>query len=176
MLTIIVLIINLFILCLSDVIYPPEVCIIGDTQADYDSQRDPRTLMGTYTEIDYTGLTFDEKIVDTSAPIYEHVYSANNTADQGNQQYLFKVKEIGSDGNQFGWSLSETLPLDGETMTIFLTCFQDSLFDCKYTKWFWGYNKYEYAIPTLKVLGGECASFVPIYLYIDLFFFLRDKC
>ena len=144
----------------SEVIYPNKVCVIGDVQADYNPQRDPRTLMGTYVEIDDTGLTFDETIVDTSAPIYEHIYQGNITSDQANNQYLFKVQNIGADGASSGWSLSETLPVVGETVTVFLTCFEDSLFKCVYNQWFWGYNKCKYAIPTLKVLAGQCSSFV----------------
>ena len=47
------------------VVYPPTVCVFGDVQVDYNKQRDPRTLMGTYT--------FVESIVDISAPMYEHI-------------------------------------------------------------------------------------------------------
>ena len=120
-----------------EVIYPNEVCVNGDVQADYETARDPRTLMGTYTKLNMSGLTFDESIVDISAPIYQHEYEGVGTS---------------------GWSLSETLPLTCQAVVVFLTCFEDNLFDCQYYKWWWGYNKYEYSIPFLKVMGNECNS------------------
>eukprot|EP01084_Bolivina_argentea_P218459 370726_1 len=144
------------ILCISNsisnVIYPPTVCVIGDVQADYDQQRDPRTLMGTYTSFDPTGIQIDEQVVDISTPIYKHSFFGE-TGDVAQDQYLFKAKGIGATN---GWALSETLPDSVSTVTVLLTCFQDSLFDCIYNKWFWGYNQYAYPIPTLKVLGGDC--------------------
>eukprot|EP01084_Bolivina_argentea_P207976 354734_1 len=152
--------IHLLLLCiiqissiLCNIIYPGSVCLIGDVQADYDSQRDPRTLMGTYRRITASGVEFDEEIVDTSAPIYEHSYFGNDTGEVAQDQYLFKAKGIGATN---GWALSETLPDSVSTVTVLLTCFQDSLFDCIYNKWFWGYNKYQYPIPAFKVLGGDC--------------------
>eukprot|EP01084_Bolivina_argentea_P264213 447470_1 len=133
--------IHLLLLCVIDissilcnVIYPSSVCVIGDVQADYDSQRDPRPLMGTYRRITASGEEFDEEIVDISAPIYEHSYFGNDTGEVAQNQYLFKVKDIGETN---GWALSETLPVSTSTVSVFLTCFQDSLFDCIYNKWFW---------------------------------------
>ena len=166
---IIYLLIKLFIIssisASSSIIYPKRVCVIGDVQADYSSARDPRTLMGTYTQLDDINSTFDESIVDTSSPIYEHVYQGVVTGEQQKKtQYLFKVRDIGTDGSSTGWSLSETLPISGQVVTVFLTCFEDSLFDCIYNQWFWGYDKREYAIPTLKVLGGQCQSLV-LYIF-----------
>ena len=147
----------------SSVIYPRSVCVIGDVQADYSNTRDPRTLMGTYNQINqniYNNLIFDESIVDISSPIYQHIYDGVVSSQQQKTQYLFKVKDIGADGKSKGWSLSEILPITDQPFIAFLTCFEDSLFDCVYNQWFWGYDKREFAIPTLKVLGGPCQSFV----------------
>eukprot|EP01084_Bolivina_argentea_P288943 496040_1 len=135
--------------CLIAVNYPNAVCVIGDVQAQYDSSRDPRTLMGTYHAINRS-IAFDEQIVDTSAPIYEHFYFGNNTGDVGQQQYLFKIKK------PVGWALSETLPEPEVTITVFLTCFSSSLFDCGYDRWWWGYNKFDYRMDEMEVKGGEC--------------------
>ena len=137
----------------ADVVYPPSVCVLGDVQEEYDSSRDPRVLMGNYLELSSSNGTYDQDLVDTSVPVYEHINFAEETGTD-KQIYLFKVKNVGDDG---GWVLSATLPLEGVDISVYLTCFQESLFDCLYTKWFWGYDKYEYAIPTLKVNGGECA-------------------
>jgi len=126
---------------------------MGDVQADYDSSRDPRVLMGNYQEY-ISNATYDEDVVDTTVPIYEHINFANETGT-GEDVYLFKVKEVGDDG---GWVLSPTLPLEStDLISVYLTCFQSSLFDCVYNKWYWGYDKYEYPIHTLKVNGGQCA-------------------
>jgi hypothetical protein len=130
------------------------VCVLGDVQEQYNSTRDPRVLMGNYLEFNSSNVTYDEDVVDTSVPIYEHINFAEETGTD-KQIYLFKVNDVGDSG---GWVLSATLPLSGVDISVYMTCFQESLFDCLYSKWFWGYNKYEYAIPTLKVNGGECAS------------------
>eukprot|EP01084_Bolivina_argentea_P134971 237921_1 len=143
---------------------PVSVCLIGDVQAQYDQQYDPRTLMGTYTMINKTGLTLDEEIVDTTTPIYKHSHYFNSTQveflDQheylfSSYEYLFKAKHIG-EGN--GWVISDTLPTGSDSARIRFTCFQESLFNCIYYKWFGGYNSYEYSIPKIKVLGGDCTE------------------
>eukprot|EP01083_Nonionella_stella_P273823 929138_1 len=145
----VLLFLSLLLSCCMSVGYPNAVCVIGDVQAQYDSSRDPRTLMGTYHAINRS-IAFDEQIVDTSAPIYEHFYFGNNTGDVGQQQYLFKIKK------PVGWALSETLPEPEVTITVFLTCFSSSLFDCGYDRWWWGYNKFDYRMDEMEVKGGEC--------------------
>ena len=118
------------------------------------SGRDPRTLMGTYTKINnitINGLDLDTSIVDTSAPIYQHIPEID--IDTGSASFIFKAIEV-------GWVISKTIPALGETATADMTCFEDDLFDCQYYKWYWGYNQYEYSIPTIKIMGDECKSLV----------------
>lgn len=138
---------------IADVAYPPSVCVTGDVQELYDNQRDPRLVMGNYQEFN-SNATYDEDLVDTSVPIYRHINFASET-NTVKDVYLYRVSQVGDEG---GWVIAPELPLDStSTVSVYLTCFQSSLFDCQYTKWFWAYNKYEYAIPTLKVIGGECS-------------------
>ena len=132
---------------------PSQVCVIGDVQSKYESQRDPRSLMGTYTiSIISNTSILDDEVVDVDSPIYEHHLYGNLTKSESEPiQYLFKVKTV-------GWALSETLPVKGTTITVFLTCFKEDLFECKENRWYWGYDKYDYPIGPLKVLGGPCNS------------------
>eukprot|EP01083_Nonionella_stella_P261638 890589_1 len=120
------------------------VCVIGDVQGNYDSSCDPRTLMGTYTSISNSGKAFDEQFMDISS--YDP------------RQYLFKIKE------PTGWVLSESLPQTdiNITSTVSATCFEDSLLDCGYDKWFWGYNRsdHEVTVETMHVLEGQCSGFI----------------
>ena len=154
--------------CISEskeVGYPNEVCFTGNVQAEYTIARDPRTLMGTYITANASLLTFDETIVDISAPIYTHEYQGADPQYTGKIIYLFKVNNIGPGGESSGWCLSQTLPITSENITTYLTCFEDDLFGCKYYKWWWGYNKYLYSIPTLEIMGNGCNS-MPLHLYI----------
>ena len=136
---------NLLNFCLSN---PPKVCVIGNVTQPYNSQRDPRSLMGTYTLYTENTTNLNETIIDLSEPIYEHLHYGDQSSSP--IQYLFKLKQID------GWTISETLPIVDEEESVYLTCFQDNLFDCTAYEWYWGYNLYDYPITSLKVLGGEC--------------------
>ena len=132
-------------------------------------QRDPRTLMGTYSKLDdntINALTLNTTLIDPSAPIYQHTYQINYTFSGSKSQYLFKANNIGAGGVSTGWCLSEDLPEINEVTTVFMTCFEENLFDCQYNQWYWGYDKYQYSIPTVKVMGNECQS---MYEYIHPF-------
>ena len=117
----------------------------------YCRERDPRTLFGTYNKIDDIGnYTFDTSLIDQSIPIYQHTTEINPD-DDATKSYIFKIINV-------GFVLSETLPLEGTTITVFMTCFEDNLFECQYYKWYWGYNKYEFSIPKVKVMGNQCSG------------------
>ena len=86
--------------------------------------RDPRTLLGTYTILKTSSISsIDTSLIDIFFPIYQHIPEIDADGDAFTV-YIFKSVDV-------GFVLSETLPVIGNAVTVFMTCFEIDIFQCQ---------------------------------------------
>eukprot|EP01084_Bolivina_argentea_P047294 87139_1 len=127
---------------------PSKICFMGDSNygdlsQPFISNQDPRTLMGTFTQMTITNTESDLDI-DFNLPIYKHT---NYRESESN--YIFKIN--------IGWVLTaNAAPNTASIDKIKLTCFEDNIIDCIKYRWFWGYNSNEFPILPVGITTGKC--------------------